>query len=208
MHKRLPAAIAFLVAGASLATTAAAQGRGQGGPPAGAGGGAGAGTHSTLGMPSGSQRPSSPGAPSGAPGKDSHAVTRPATAAPLGPMSPISLLEQNSKLAFNLAGFFPDGTDLLAQSSGFKNLGQFVSAVHVSHNLGIPFDNLKCAELGTTAASASGTVCSSVVKNEEPMTLGQAIQTLRPDANLQQAVREANRQAEKDLQDAKSDGKS
>ena len=198
MLKRLPATVAILVAGVCLATAgAAAQGRGQGGPPAGGGGGA----HATMGMP-GSQRPASTGVSNG------KSATRPAAAAPLGPMSPTTLLQQNPKLETNLAGFFPPGADLSVQASGFKNLGQFVSAVHVSHNLGIPFDNFKCTELGTTAASASGTTCSATVKNEESMSLGKSIQTLKPDANSQQAIQEANRQAEKDIKDAKSEGKS
>jgi hypothetical protein len=194
MLKRLPSAIALLVAGASLVTTAAAQGRGQGGPPSGVGGGVGA--HSSLGLP-GSGKPASAG----------HSATHPASA-PLGPMSPTSLLEQNSKLATKLAGFFPPGTNLSTEASGFKNLGQFVSAVHVSHNLGIPFEDLKCTELGTSAATASGSVCSPTVKNTAPMSLGKSLQTLKPDASPQQSIREANRQAEKDIKDVEPDGKS
>jgi hypothetical protein len=201
MNKQVPAVIAILVAGASLVIPAmAAQGRGHGGPPAGVG--AGAGVHSTLGMPSGSQRPSSAGP------RSDQGATHPVSSPSFGAKSLTSLLEQNSKLATNLAALFPDGTDLTEQAGGFKNLGQFVSAVHVSHNLGIPFDNLKCAELGTTAASKSGTVCSSLVTNEEPMSLGKAIKALRPDADSQQAIREANHQTNKDFQDAKSSGKS
>ena len=200
MFKPLAAAI-IVLAGASLASTAG-QGRGQGGPPAGVGGGAGAGgAHSTMGMPSGSQRPATAGAPSGA--SSGRGATNTAGSAPLGPKSPASLLQQNTKLASNLAAFFPEGTDLMAQAGGFKNLGAFVSAVHVSHNLGIPFADLKCAELGTTAATASGAVCSPAVTNEKGTSLGQAIQTLKPDANSQQAIQEANRQAEKDLKDAR-----
>ena len=193
MLKRLTTAVTMtiVIAGASLLTVAvAAQGRGQGGPPAGVGGGFGA--HSGLGLP----------------GSNGHGATHPAASAPLGPMSPTTLLQQNSKLESKLASFFPSGTDLLAESSGFKNLGQFVSAVHVSHNLGIPFDRLKCSELGTKTASASGTVCPSSVTNEGPAGLGKSIQTLKPTAKSQQVIQEANRQSEQDIKDAKSDGKS
>jgi hypothetical protein len=197
MFKRLTTAVTMtiVIAGASLLTVAmAAQGRGQGGPPAGVGGGLGA--HS-QGLP-GSQGSASNG----------HGATHPATAAPLGPMSPTTLLQQNSKLESKLASFFPPGTDLLAESSGFKNLGQFVSAVHVSHNLGIPFDSLKCSELGTKAASASGTVCPSSVTNQGPMPLGKSLQTLKPGANSQRSIQEANRQSAQDINDAKPDAKS
>src|SRR4051812_1543582 len=64
-----------------------------------------------------------------------------------GAKSPVILLDQNTKLENRLSSFFPDGTDLSKEAAGFKNLGQFVSAVHVSHNLDIPFENLKCSEL-------------------------------------------------------------
>ena len=66
----------------------------------------------------------------------------------------------------------------MAASEGFKNLGQFVAAVNVSHNLGIPFDQLKT---------------NMVV---EGSSLGQSIQTLKTSANsdveVQRAAREAN----------------
>jgi hypothetical protein len=169
------------------------------GPPAGIGGGAGA--HSGLGMPSGSQRPSSAGMPGGVSGKGAHAGPISSAAAPLGPKSPIDLLQQNTKLAANLAKLFPEGTDLTAQAQGFKNLGQFVSAAHVSHNLGIPFNDLKCAELGTSAATASGTMCSSSITNQGPTSLGKSIASLRPGADAQEAIKEANRQVEKDFKD-------
>src|SRR5215831_10785132 len=52
-------------------------------------------------------------------------------------------LADNTKLAAKLQSLLPKGTDLTMASSGFKNLGQFVAAVHVAHNLGIPFDQLK-----------------------------------------------------------------
>jgi len=60
-----------------------------------------------------------------------------------GKKSPDQLLTQNTKLASNLQPLLPAGTNLQDAASGFKNLGQFVATVHVSHNLGIPFDQLK-----------------------------------------------------------------
>jgi hypothetical protein len=49
------------------------------------------------------------------------------------------LLTQNTKLSSNLQGLLPAGTNLQDAAKGFDNLGQFVAATHVSHNLGIPF---------------------------------------------------------------------
>jgi hypothetical protein len=137
-----------------------------------------------------------------------HAETHSSAAKPLGPMSPASSLQQNSKLADKLAAFFPLGTDITAEAAGFKNLGQFVSLVHVSHNLGIPFDNLKCTELGTVKATESSAVCPSSVTNENPESLGVAIHTLKPGTNPERAIQEADRQGEQDLNDGKPEGKS
>ena len=52
----------------------------------------------------------------------------------------------------------------MTASSGFRNLGQFVAAVNVSNNLGIPFAQLK-------------------TRMERPSGLGQSIQALKPTAN-------------------------
>jgi hypothetical protein len=49
----------------------------------------------------------------------------------------------------------------------FKNKGQFIAAVHVSNNLGIPFADLKARMTGITPGSTEKTA---------PMSLGQAIQ--------------------------------
>jgi hypothetical protein len=138
------------------------------------------------------------GFPSGGSASESHHnATHDAES--LGPKSPTTLLGQNTKLETKLASFFPNGTDLQAEAGGFKNLGQFVSAVHVSHNLGIPFDQLKCTELGTTKATASGMTCPSTVTNTQGMSLGKSIQTLKPDADSQNTVQDADRQTTKDL---------
>lgn len=92
------------------------------------------------------------------------------------------LLTQNTKLASKLQSLLPAGTDLQTAASGFKNLGQFVAAVHVSHNLGIPFDQLKAAMIGPPTQS-----------------LGKAIQQLQPSANAKAAVKTANKQADQDM---------
>ena len=52
-------------------------------------------------------------------------------------------ITEHPKLAAKLQTLLPAGTNLDAAASGFKNMGQFVAAVHVSHNLNIPFDQLK-----------------------------------------------------------------
>jgi hypothetical protein len=71
-------------------------------------------------------------------------------------------LKKNTNLAAKLTSRLPEGTDLMLASAGFRNLGQFVAAVNVSNNLKIPFTALK------TKMVTDG------------LSLGQAIQALRP----------------------------
>ena len=83
-------------------------------------------------------------------------------------------LEKNTHLATQLQGLFPPGTDLQLASSGFKNLGQFVAAAHVSKNLGIPFDQLKSRMVDNPTLQEAG---------DSPVSLGKAIKELRPEAD-------------------------
>lgn len=86
-------------------------------------------------------------------------------------------LQRNTKLANKLDGRLPAGTDVMAAASGFRNLGQFIAAVNVSNNLGIPFAQLK----------------SRMV--DDGMSLGRAIQDLRPSIDYVTEIRRAERDA-------------
>jgi hypothetical protein len=93
-------------------------------------------------------------------------------------LTPVQLkLQTNTQLAAKVQSRLPAGTDLMAASAGFKNLGQFVAAANVSHNLGIPFDQLKT---------------SMVV---EGSSLGQSIQALRKSADSVAEVQRAERES-------------
>src|SRR5262249_28006584 len=91
-------------------------------------------------------------------------------------------LAANPKLDSKLQSLLPAGTNLQTAASGFKNLGQFVSAVHVSHNLGIPFDQLKAKMVGPPSES-----------------LGKAIHDLKPTANAKAETKKAESEAHEDL---------
>lgn len=93
-------------------------------------------------------------------------------------------LRPNSRLSARLQTLLP-GQDLEIASSGFKNFGQFVAAVHVSKNLGINFDDLKMY----------------MTDPESPKSLGKAIRQLRPDVSSRREARKANKQAKKDLKE-------
>lgn len=90
-------------------------------------------------------------------------------------------LDGNPKLSAKLQSLLPAGTDLKTAAAGFKNFGQFVAAVHVSNNLGIPFDELKAKMTGDNAES-----------------LGKAIKALKPDADTKAEVKKAQQQAKDD----------
>jgi len=93
-------------------------------------------------------------------------------------------LAGNPKLAGKLQALLPPGTNLQQASQGFKNLGQFVAAVHVSHNLGIPFDQLKAKMVGPPSES-----------------LGKAIHQLKPSADEKAEIKKAKKQADHDSDD-------
>ena len=57
--------------------------------------------------------------------------------------TPDQLLSQNTKLSSKVQTLLPDGTKVQEAATGFKTLGEFVAAVHISKNLNIPFDQLK-----------------------------------------------------------------
>jgi len=96
-------------------------------------------------------------------------------------------LEKNTHLAAQLKGLFPPETDLQLASSGFKNLGQFVAAAHVSKNLGIPFDQLKLKMTG-----------------DSPVSLGKAIKQWRTDVDAGAEVKKAERQAKEEIKQSEA----
>lgn len=120
------------------------------------------------------------GVGAGAPGTG-HAPNGPGNLSTRGPKTPVELLSQNPKLASRLQPLLPAGSSVQAAASGFKNVGQFVAAVHVSHNLGIPFSQLKAD------AAASG------------MSLGKAIHDLRPMTNAKAELKRAKKQGKQDM---------
>lgn len=106
-----------------------------------------------------------------------------------GRKSVSQLLTQNTKLSSNLQSILGSDVNLQDASSGFKNLGLFVAAVHVSKNLNIPFDQFK------TTMSSNG------------WNLGKAIHSLDPSLSKKQvksAVGTAKRQAKADIKHSRS----
>lgn len=118
-----------------------------------------------------------------------------------GPKTPDQLLTQNTQLSNKLTTLLPKGVTPQQACDGFKNLGQCVAAIHVSHNLGIGFDCLKADMTGVAPATTSTCPANTGAKK---MSLGQSIQTLQPSANSKSEADKANKQAESDIKDSKS----
>ena len=83
-------------------------------------------------------------------------------------LSSEQLLNQNTKLASHLQKLLPAGTTPQQACSGFKNLGQCVAAIHVSHNLGISFLDLKAKMMGSKHESLGKAIQSSESGSECP----------------------------------------
>ena len=88
-------------------------------------------------------------------------------------------LQSDPAFKARIARLLPPGTDPVAAETGFKSPGQFIAALHVSKNIGIPFDQLKAKLTGSS--------------NTAPMSLGAAIHELRPTIPVNQAGEEARK---------------
>lgn len=97
-------------------------------------------------------------------------------------------LAQNPKLSARLEKLLP-GANLQEASSGFKNVGLFVAAAHVSNNLNIPFSQLKTTMIGPPEKS-----------------LGEAIHQINPDVDAKAEAKKAQKQAKKDMDDSRRSG--
>jgi hypothetical protein len=86
-------------------------------------------------------------------------------------------LQRNPGLAAKIGGRLPPGTNLMTAASGFRTVGQFVSAVNGSNTTRIPF-----AELKRRMAY-------------DGMTLSQAIQDLRPKSDYRSQAQRAEIEA-------------
>lgn len=102
-----------------------------------------------------------------------------------GPMPslPAERVSDYKTLAGNLATKLPKGTDVRAAATGFRTLGDFVAAVHVSNNLKIPFADVKARMMNGG-------------------NLGTAIAALRPELDSQIEARRARADAYEELRRA------
>ena len=115
-----------------------------------------------------------------------------ATSSMMASKNPGGVLDHNTHLTTKLEGILglsgPTALQTLkTDASGFKNFGQFVAAVHVSHNLDIPFSDLQAKMIGPSAVS-----------------LGKAIQELKPTADSKTETKKATTEANEDVKESGS----
>src|ERR1041385_4631498 len=159
--------------------------------------GAGAGRPATVGVNHGGEqhgRPATPGAQGQAHRPDTtgaateHGKNTQSTTTATGTAGESRVSQQlahNTNLASRLQSLFPAGTDLQKESTGFRNLGQFVAAAHVSHNLDIPWTDLKTKMTG-----------------DHPESLGKAISELKPAADAKTEAAKAAQEASDDMKNS------
>jgi hypothetical protein len=102
------------------------------------------------------------------------------TTAPLNPIA--QKISSHPQLTSKVTSLLPSGMTLNKASAGFKNQGQFIAALHVSRNLGIPFAKLKTDMTGA-----------------KHLSLGQSIQDLKPSAKATTAAHKAETEADRDV---------
>ncbi len=112
------------------------------------------------------------------------------------PTNPVAQkLSTKSNLVQKANRVLPANTDLNLATAGFKNFGQFVAAVNVSQNLKIPFADLKLAMTGIPLSGTSTTGTGGSTTPATTLSLGQAIQKLKPEVNATVEAEHAQTQA-------------
>lgn len=96
-------------------------------------------------------------------------------------VTPGANVPKNPKLQARLQAMLPEGMTLEEAAAGFKNQGQFIAAVHASDRLDVAFQDLK------------------VKMVDEGASLGQAIQTLKPEVDAEVEASAAQARADQDL---------
>jgi hypothetical protein len=97
------------------------------------------------------------------------------------PLTVAQRVDSNPALVSRLTPLLPSGMTIDQAAQGFKNQGQFIAALHVSHNLNIPFAQLKAEMTG-----------------KDHDSLGQAIHDLKPAVDAKAEAKKAEAEAKAD----------
>jgi len=182
-------AVALVIVGSTVDLHAQrGGGGGRGGPVTAGAQGQGHGRPDTPGAQGQTHRPTTPGETTGRSGHQPDTDTskkgdHPTTTT--GRRTVSDQLTRNTNLLSRLQTLFPKDTDLSKEAAGFRNLGQFVAAAHVSHNLDIPWADMKAKMTG-----------------DHPESLGKAIGDLKPQADAKTEADKAQKEADTDIKDS------
>lgn len=108
---------------------------------------------------------------------------------------PAVVLQNNPMLNSKVQPLIPLGMTPQDAADGYKQIADFLTAVHAAHDLGIPYLQLRCAELGGKVCPPDSHAKSTKIEN--------AIVALKPDAGkdgAKQAVKAAKQETKADLQ--------
>jgi hypothetical protein len=114
--------------------------------------------------------------------------TAPSASKSVKPAAFIRHINSNPQLASRLQALLPSGVTLDNAAKGFHTEGEFITALHVAHDLGISFADLK------TDLTA-----------KHHVSLGEAIQQLKPGVDAHAAERKARFEGKVDLEEARED---
>ncbi len=117
-----------------------------------------------------------------------HGMSNPAEAPQPDPYKqpPQRILKANPEVVTKIAKLLPSGMTPQQACEGFKRMGDCGAAIHAAQNLGIPFADLK-----------------SRLTAEDAPALDKLIQELKPDVKAKAEAKKAEKQADKDLWDAR-----
>lgn len=103
-----------------------------------------------------------------------------------------SRLAENAELSSRVQALLPKGVTLPDAAKGFKSETGFIATLHASHDLNIPFEQLK-----------------SDVTSGERDSLAQAIRNFRPEFDMktvESSAKAAEQQAKTDLRETRETG--
>jgi hypothetical protein len=110
--------------------------------------------------------------------------------------------DQNRKLtaALQAQGVLAANASVKDACTTFRELGDCVAALHVSHKLGLDFNCLK-SNLTGVQTSADMSTCKGEAGNKV-MSLTKAIHAMKPEVNAKAEAKSAEKQAKDDLKEA------
>src|SRR5579864_228411 len=107
------------------------------------------------------------------------------------------VLAKNPAIGDKIVALTGDKNGAADACTGFKNIGQCIAAAHVSKNL--PGMNFFCLRQAMTGTSAGTNAPKGGCSTTGTMSLGKAIQKLKPQADSSTETKKANSESQQDM---------